>query len=100
MTRRGHESGIVGALLDWARLVRLPNHATAVADAAAGFLVVARPAELSAPPGLVWGALAGWAFYAAGMVLNDVFDVALDRVERPERPLRSEEHTSEPPVTQ
>ena len=27
--------------------------------------------------------------YSAGMVLNDVFDVEVDRVERPERPLPS-----------
>lgn len=89
MTPPGDATRPPGALLDWARLLRLPNHATAVADVAAGYLVVARPAELAAPPGLVWAALAGWAFYAGGMVLNDVFDVALDRIERPERPLPS-----------
>lgn len=89
MTPSGDDTRPPGALLSWARLLRLPNHATAVADAAAGYLVVARPAEIAATPGLVWAALAGWAFYAAGMVLNDVFDVALDRKERPERPLPS-----------
>ena len=76
-------------LLDWARLLRLPNHATAIADVLAGYLVVAGLKKVALPPGLAWAVGAGWAFYAAGMVLNDVFDVALDREERPERPLPS-----------
>jgi 4-hydroxybenzoate polyprenyltransferase len=74
---------------DWLRLVRLPNLATAVADVLAGFLVCSQgPAALAWPPAACWLAiLASAAFYAAGMILNDVFDLALDRVERPERPL-------------
>jgi 4-hydroxybenzoate polyprenyltransferase len=74
---------------DWLRLVRLPNLATAVADVLAGFLVCAQM-----PTALAWPPLAGWlailasvAFYAAGMILNDVYDLEVDRVERPERPL-------------
>ena len=76
-------------VLDWARLLRLPNHATAVADVLAGYLVVSGLKTVALPVGLPWVVGAGWAFYAAGMVLNDVFDVALDREERPERPLPS-----------
>lgn len=74
---------------DWLRLVRLPNLATAVADVLAGFLVCAQgAAALAWPPGACWLAiLASVAFYAAGMILNDVYDLALDRSERPERPL-------------
>ena len=74
---------------DWLRLVRLPNLATAVADVLAGFLVCAQmPAMLSWPPAACWLAiLASVGFYAAGMILNDVYDLALDRAERPERPL-------------
>jgi 4-hydroxybenzoate polyprenyltransferase len=74
---------------DWLRLVRLPNLATAVADVLAGFLVCSQgPAALAWPPAACWLAiLASAAFYAAGMILNDVYDLALDRVERPERPL-------------
>ena len=74
---------------DWLRLVRLPNLATAVADVLAGFLVCAQmPAALAWPPAAGWLAIiASVAFYAAGMILNDVYDLALDRVERPERPL-------------
>jgi 4-hydroxybenzoate polyprenyltransferase len=76
--------------LAWLRLVRLPNHATAVADVLAGFLIVSRLRTIGWPtPALWWAALASVAFYAAGMVLNDVFDVEIDREERPERPLPS-----------
>jgi len=77
-------------MLAWLRLVRLPNLATAVADSLAGFLVVSGLAPLDWPP-LACGlaVLASLAFYAGGMVLNDVCDVELDRVERPERPLPS-----------
>jgi 4-hydroxybenzoate polyprenyltransferase len=76
--------------LDWARLLRLPNHATAAADVLAGWLVVSGVRDLGWPPtpvGLAIGA--GLALYAAGMVLNDVYDVDLDRQERPDRPLPS-----------
>jgi 4-hydroxybenzoate polyprenyltransferase len=72
----------------WLRLVRLPNLATAAADSLAGYLVVAGLRDVAWPPlpcGLA--VLASLCFYAAGMILNDVYDVAVDRVERPERPL-------------
>lgn len=74
----------------WLRLLRIPNHATAAADVLAGFLIASRAREVQMLPTAFWWALAaGIAFYAAGMVLNDVFDVELDRRERPERPLPS-----------
>jgi 4-hydroxybenzoate polyprenyltransferase len=75
-------------MLDWLRLVRLPNHATAAADVLAGFLVAAHWTGAAWPPAACWLAvLASLCFYAAGMVLNDVEDVEIDRRERPERPL-------------
>ena len=75
--------------IDWLRLARLPNHATVVADVAAGFLVAAglRGAIQWPPPAAWWAIGAAVALYAAGMVLNDAYDLDLDRVERPERPL-------------
>jgi 4-hydroxybenzoate polyprenyltransferase len=77
-------------MLAWLRLVRLPNLATAAADSLAGYLVVSRLTTLDWPPAACGLAvLASLAFYAAGMVLNDVYDVAVDRDERPERPLPS-----------
>ena len=81
-----HSSGVVA----WLRLLRLPNHATAVADVLAGWLLIARPETVAAPPAAFWAvATASLLLYAAGMVLNDVFDRELDAVERPERPLPS-----------
>ena len=81
---------MLGSLLAWVRLLRLPNHATAVADVLAGFLIVSQARAIEWPQASLWWAiLASLGFYAAGMVLNDVFDLALDRKERPERPLPS-----------
>lgn len=74
----------------WLRLVRIPNLATAAADPLAGYLIVAGLRDLAWPPpacGLAVAAVV--ALYAAGMVLNDVCDVEIDRRERPERPLPS-----------
>jgi 4-hydroxybenzoate polyprenyltransferase len=73
------------AIRPWLQLVRLPNLFTAAADPLAGFLLAGgllRERTYSIP---LMGA--GAAIYAGGMVLNDVFDLDLDRVERPERPL-------------
>jgi 4-hydroxybenzoate polyprenyltransferase len=80
------------------QLVRLPNLFTAAADPLAGWLLVG--GRLVAPVGppvsvsaIVGGLIplvgAGVASYAAGMILNDVFDFEVDRVERPSRPLPS-----------
>jgi hypothetical protein len=74
----------------WLRLVRLPNLATAAADPLAGFLVCSGLTQVGWVPVACWLAvLAGVTLYAAGMVLNDVNDVAIDLIERPERPLPS-----------
>lgn len=75
--------------VDWLRLLRVPNHATVVADVAAGFLVAAgMRGGLDWPPPAAWWAIgAAVALYGAGMVLNDAYDLELDRRERPERPL-------------
>lgn len=68
-------------------LTRLPAVFTAVADVMMGYLVtqgtlgpIAHSALLIAASGLL---------YLAGMVLNDVFDAAVDARERPERPIPS-----------
>lgn len=79
-------------LLAYVQLFRLPNVFTAIADVLMGYLFVRRP-EVDPPqylaayllPLLLGSAL----MYMAGMVLNDVFDVEVDRAERPERPLPS-----------
>jgi 4-hydroxybenzoate polyprenyltransferase len=77
-------------LVGWLRLVRVPNLATAVADVLAGFLVASGLREVGwLPPAAGWAIAASICLYAAGMVLNDVFDLELDRRERPERALPS-----------
>src|SRR5690242_2306567 len=69
------------------QLVRLPNVFTAAADSLAGWLLVRGTFET---PGR-WLPLlaASMAIYAAGIALNDVFDLATDLKERPDRPLPS-----------
>jgi 4-hydroxybenzoate polyprenyltransferase len=67
------------------QLLRPANVATALADVLAGFAI----AGLANRPALPWLLLATAALYAGGIVLNDVFDRDIDRVERPERPIPS-----------
>lgn len=79
-------------LLAYVRLFRLPNVFTAVADVMMGYLFVRKP-EVDPPQYLASHlaplVLGSALMYMAGMVLNDVFDVEVDRAERPERPLPS-----------
>ena len=74
-------------LLAWLQLLRLPNVFTAMADVTMGFLFV----NQGLAPVLVFLCLllASSLLYLAGMVLNDVYDVAVDLRERPERPIPS-----------
>ncbi len=72
----------------WLRLLRLPNLLTVPGDILAGFLLAPR-AMVS---GNDWAQLllalpAGVMLYAAGLILNDLFDYAVDLRERPHRPL-------------
>ncbi len=86
------------SLTPYVQLLRLPNLFTAMADVAMGFLFVRaswawNPAPINLRPIGAWVlallALASALLYAAGVVLNDVFDLERDRRERPERPLPS-----------
>lgn len=69
-------------------LMRPANIVTAIADILAGISVAGLLLKGSAAEmlGLV---LATVGLYGGGVVFNDVFDVELDKVERPERPLPS-----------
>jgi len=71
------------------QLVRVPNLFTAMADVVMGFLFT--HAAIGGGDAWVFGLLVGAStlVYAAGVVLNDVFDFAVDARERPERPLPS-----------
>ena len=68
-------------------LLRLPNVFTAMADVLMGFLLTSSTLELMPAAALLLAASS--CLYLAGMVLNDVFDYDIDRVERPKRPLPS-----------
>lgn len=69
------------------QLVRLPNVFTAAADSLSGWLLVG--GALADAGRWLPLALASMAIYASGIALNDVFDLELDRAERPGRPLPS-----------
>ena len=72
-----------GRLLAFLELLRLPNVFTAIADVVMGFLLVAWTVSGPDWPPLVWAVAASTALYLAGMVLNDLFDLEVDRRERP-----------------
>jgi 4-hydroxybenzoate polyprenyltransferase len=69
-------------------MARVSNTPTTASDTVAGAVLVA-PAAPAGPVAVVAVAIA--LFYTAGMILNDVMDLAVDRRERPERPLPSGE---------
>ncbi len=74
-------------ILAWARLLRLPNVFTVVADVLMGHWFVA--AGVPSPLILVLAVATTSLLYLAGMVWNDWFDHADDLRERPWRPLPS-----------
>ena len=78
---------MAGRLRAYLQLVRLPNLFTAAADPLAGWIF----AGGAIPSGRIWGPLvaSGVVTYAAGMVLNDLFDREDDHRERPGRPIPS-----------
>ena len=69
------------------QLLRLPNVFTAMADIFMGFLI--SHGSLQPWAEFVPLLVASSCLYLSGMVLNDWFDIEVDRVERPERPLPS-----------
>jgi 4-hydroxybenzoate polyprenyltransferase len=80
-----------------ARLVRLPNLPTALADVALAALAASAVANFSLAqrwPAFVLLCLASACLYLSGMVFNDYFDADEDRRERPERPIPSGEVTT------
>jgi 4-hydroxybenzoate polyprenyltransferase len=74
------------------QLVRLPNVFTAIADVSMGCLFVLGGFETWEPAQyFTFGLLVvvSCLMYSGGMVLNDVFDLEVDQLERPDRPLPS-----------
>ncbi|MFN8522820.1 MAG: UbiA family prenyltransferase [Chloroflexota bacterium] len=80
------EGGAVtyGQARAWLTLARISNSPTVISNVAVG-VALAGGAAASVGSGLV--ALAMVLFYTAGMILNDVCDLAWDRVHRPTRPI-------------
>lgn len=76
------------SLRPYLTLMRPANLVTAVADVLAGASVAAAVAG-SWDTDLGWLCAATVGLYGGGVVFNDVFDVDLDRIERPERALPS-----------
>lgn len=71
--------------------MRIPTVFTAMSNILCGFLITHKivPAELAKEKHLWLLLVSSAGLYLGGMVLNDVFDAALDSVERPERPIPS-----------
>ena len=78
----------MGSLRDYLSLMRPANLVTAVADILAGASVAAA-VDGQLGDGLPLLCLATVGLYGGGVVFNDVFDLDLDRIERPERALPS-----------
>jgi 4-hydroxybenzoate polyprenyltransferase len=74
---------------DYLELIRLPNVFTSMADVAMGFLFVRQLASAADARLLACLLASSSLLYMAGVVLNDVFDLELDRQERPYRVLPS-----------
>ena len=80
-----------GSLKNWFELMRISNLPTVLSSALVGVFMLT---PLVPDPVLMLGVvlpsiLAIASFYLGGFVMNDVFDVEIDRVERPSRPLPS-----------
>lgn len=85
-------------IFPYLQLMRPANLITAVADVAAGYAVCGGVVALQffpthihllQPVNLIWLCIATIGLYGGGVVMNDVFDVDIDKIERPERPLPS-----------
>jgi hypothetical protein len=70
-------------------LMRPPNLPTAAADILAGGAIVGAFSQnrILLPYDLILLVVASILLYAGGVVLNDVFDLKIDTLERPERPI-------------
>ncbi len=88
-THEQSTAGPASALRAYLELVRLPNLFTAMADVTMGFLYT--HGEFGRGDGWTFGLLlaSSTSLYAAGVVLNDVFDAQVDARQRPERPIPS-----------
>ncbi len=77
----------MSGIQDWLQLARIPAVFTALSNILAAFLISG--ADRTLIPDLLLLLLSSACLYSAGMVLNDCFDYAEDKRERPGRPLPS-----------
>ena len=77
--------------LTWLQLMRIPTVFTALSNILCGYLIThgLTLAEVLKQTELWFLLISSAGLYLGGMVLNDVFDAALDAIERPERPIPS-----------
>src|SRR5688572_31218753 len=76
-------------LTGFLRLMRPANIVTAISDILAGAALAGYVGGGEQTASVLWLVLSTIGLYGGGVVFNDVFDAALDRVERPERPIPS-----------
>lgn len=76
-------------LIGFLRLTRPANIVTAVSDILAGAAIAGYAGDMTGFPAVLILIVATIGLYGGGVVFNDVFDAALDRIERPERPIPS-----------
>lgn len=76
-------------LVGFLRLTRPANIVTAISDILAGAAVAGYAGGMDQLSSVLLLVVATIGLYGGGVVFNDVFDAALDRVERPERPIPS-----------
>ncbi len=93
-----HIKAISTRISAWLQLMRFPNLLTVPGDPIAGYLIAVQASYVSAT-GLFGVVLAALLFYAAGLIMNDLFDEEEDRRDRPDRPLPSGAVTVTPAVT-
>lgn len=73
--------------MKWLQLLRIPNTPSAIANVLAGFLLA--NGNWSDWQSLLCLVISSVSFYWAGMALNDVFDIEVDRIDQPQRPIPS-----------
>ncbi|MFL2870314.1 MAG: UbiA family prenyltransferase [Pirellulaceae bacterium] len=82
-------TAIPGAFKSWCQLFRVSNIFTAFADILMGYSVAAGVFVAADTVPVLCMLLASGMLYSAGMVLNDVFDFDVDKIDRPGRPIPS-----------
>jgi len=73
---------------DWLQLFRVPNLLTVPGDPIAGAILASAGQGITVER-VALVAMAGVGLYAAGLLMNDVVDIEIDKKERPGRPIAS-----------